>query len=184
MKLSLGLTIGSLVVLVLTTSLIASGTAGVYALLTKVVLEPNASAPERIQLWGAFTLAEGANTLTPQRGYMYFKLPADPKLREAALKEWTDFKTIAGTGQAVAFGRFGYIGAFADELISRPAGNPPYVLLEGAQVPGMWGAKNPVRAESVTPAAPDNYPVDMGLTKLSSTGNLAAVVKRLEEALK
>jgi hypothetical protein len=115
---------------------------------------------------------------------MYFALPTDAKLRELALKEWADFKTIAGTGQAVAFGQFGYIGAFSDELLSRPAGMPPYVLMEGAQIPGYLGSKNPVRVESVTPVAPDKYPLNMGLTKLSNTGNLAAVVKRLEQALK
>ncbi|HWN99480.1 MAG TPA: hypothetical protein VNS63_09445, partial [Blastocatellia bacterium] len=30
---------------------------GVYARVDKVVFEPNAGAPERIQIWGAFALA-------------------------------------------------------------------------------------------------------------------------------
>ena len=30
---------------------------GVYARIDKVSLEPNATAPERIQIWGAFALA-------------------------------------------------------------------------------------------------------------------------------
>jgi hypothetical protein len=35
----------------------ASDPVGVYALVEKVVLEPNEKAPERIQIWGAFSLA-------------------------------------------------------------------------------------------------------------------------------
>ena len=133
-----------LILLLATSALTASGLVGIYAVVSKVVFEPNDRAPERIQIWGAFTLVDGGTgtggkTLTPQRGYMYFSLPGTGNFgtenrgrKETALKEWADFKAIAGTGQAVAFGRFGYIGAFADELISRPAGMPPYVLM----VPG------------------------------------------------
>ena len=150
-------------------------------------------APERIQIWGAFTLVDGGagtggKTLTPQRGYLYFALPSsieNANLRQVALKEWADFKAIAGTNQAVAFGRFGYIGVFSDELISRPAGNPPVVLMGGDPVNFNGShSKNPIRGESVTPDSPDPYPLNMGLTKLSSTGNLAAIVDQLQKALK
>ena len=106
-------------------------------------------------------------------------------MREAALKECADFKAIAGTNQAVAFGRFGYIGVFQDELISRPAGMPPYVLIGGnpASFNGAR-AENPIRGESVAPESPNSYPVNMGLTKLSATGDLAAIVNQLQQALK
>jgi hypothetical protein len=182
-----------LILLLATTALMASGQVGIYAVVSKVVFEPNDKAPERIQIWGAFTLVDGGTgtggkTLTPQRGYLYFVLPSateNANLREIALKECTDFKTIAGTNQAVAFGRFGYIGAFADELISRPAGMPPYVLM-GGDPTNFNGShsKNPIRGESATPASPDPYPLNMGLTKLSSTGDLATVVNQLQQALK
>src|SRR5262245_22057886 len=125
-----------LIVSLVSAKLMASGQVGIYAVISKVVLEPNDRSPERIQIWGAFTLVEGGTggngaTLTPRRGYLYFTLPvAEERLqREAALKEWADFKSIAGTGQAVAFGQLIYIGAFTDELISRPAGMPPYLIL-------------------------------------------------------
>ena len=36
--------------------LVASGPAGIYGVVSKVVFEPNDAAPERIQIWGAFTL--------------------------------------------------------------------------------------------------------------------------------
>ena len=180
------------IVLMATPHLMASGQVGIYGVISKVVFEPNDKTPERIQIWGAFTLVDGGTgsggkTLTPQRGYLYFTLQAasSPVEKEVALKEWADFKAVAGTGQAVAFGRIIYIGAFSDELISRPAGMPPYLILGGAGGSGSGGAsKNIVRAESVAPSAPDIYPLNMGLTKLSSTGNLAAVVKELQNALK
>lgn len=186
-----------LILLFAASALTASGLVGIYAVVSKVVFEPSDRAPERIQIWGAFTLVDGGagtggKTLTPQRGYMYFSLPGTGNFgtenrgqKETALKEWADFKAIAGTGQVVAFGSLSYIGAFSDELISRPAGMPPYVLM----VPGYGDSiqlhsKNPIRQESVAPTAPDSYPPGMGLTKLSSTGDLAAIVNQLQQALK
>lgn len=179
-----------LILLLATATLLASGQVGIYAVVSKVVFEPNDKAPERIQIWGAFTLVDGGTgsggkTLTPQRGYLYFVLPSpaeNANLREIALKEWADFKAIAGTNQAVAFGRFGYIGAFADELISSPAG----MVLMGGNPTNFNGShtKNPIRGETATPVSPDPYPVNMGLTRLSSTGDLSAIVNQLQQALK
>jgi hypothetical protein len=78
---------------------------GVYAIIDKVVLEPGPNSPDRIQIWGDFALAK-ANDRNfydpPQRGYLYFKLPAGKE--DASRKEWNDFKTIAGTGQVIGFG--------------------------------------------------------------------------------
>ena len=189
--------IAVLILLLATSALRASGQAGIYAIVSKVVFEPNDKAPERIQIWGAFTLVDGGNgtggkTLKPQRGYMYFSLPGTGYFgtdnrgqKNAALKEWADFRAIAGTGQVVAFGNLSYIGIFSDELISRPAGMPPYVLM----VPGSGDSiqlhsKNPIRQESVAPNAPDSYPISTGLTRLSSTGDLAAIVNQLQQALR
>ena len=82
----------------------ASDLVGVYAFIDKVVLEPSDAAPERIQAWGGFALAEGnGEKYAPaQRGYMYFKLP--PGKEKAALREWNDLKSLAGKDQLVAFG--------------------------------------------------------------------------------
>ena len=189
--------LASLILLFATTALLASGQVGIYAVVSKVVFEPNDKAPERIQIWGAFTLVDGGTgsggkTLTPQRGYMYFSLPGTGNFgtdnrsqKEAALKEWADFKAIADTGQVVAFGSLGYIGVFSDELISRPAGMPPYVLM----TPGYGDSiqlrsKNPIRPESTAPTGPDSYPLNTGLIRLSNTGDRAAIVKQLQQALK
>jgi hypothetical protein len=82
----------------------ASDPVGIYAFVDKVVLEPSDGSPERIQVWGGFALAEGRGEqyAAPQRGYMYFTLK--PGEEETCRKEWNDLKSMAGTGQIVAFG--------------------------------------------------------------------------------
>ena len=82
----------------------ASGPIAVYALVERVVFEPNPETPERIQVFGIFiTAAERSNSYSdPQRGYLYFTVPANS--RELALREWADLKSVAGTHQVVAFG--------------------------------------------------------------------------------
>ena len=82
----------------------ASDRVAVYAKVDRVVLEPSADAPETIQIWGVFSLAQPNNAndyLPAARGYLYFKLPGT---RDAARREWADLKAVAGTGQIVAFG--------------------------------------------------------------------------------
>jgi hypothetical protein len=82
----------------------ASDPVGIYAFVDKVVLEPSDGSPERVQVWGGFALAEGRGDeyATAQRGYMYFTLK--PGEEEICRKEWNDLKSVAGTGQIVAFG--------------------------------------------------------------------------------
>jgi hypothetical protein len=82
----------------------ASDPVGIYALVDKVVFEPSDSAPERIQIWGAFALAEGRGYQyePAKRGYLYYKLNSEKK--EVCLKEWADLKSVAGTKKVVGFG--------------------------------------------------------------------------------
>jgi len=78
---------------------------GIYALIDRVVLEPNSAAPERIQVWGAFALAskEDRNSYNPPgRGYLYFS--CKPGKEEVCRKEWSDLKAVAGTGQVIGLG--------------------------------------------------------------------------------
>jgi len=183
----------ALLLMLAASTLMASGGAGIYAIVTRVVFEPNDIAPERMQIWGAFTLVDGGTgsggkTLTPRRGYLYFTLPSadgNPYQRGVALKEWADFKAIAGTVQAVAFGSLGYGGVFSEDLISPPAGMPSSLCWGGnPDNPVLCRSGNPVHAESAALASPITYPMNMGLTKLSNTGNLAEVVKQLQDSLK
>jgi hypothetical protein len=110
---------------------------GVYARVDKVVLEPNANAPERIQIWGAFALAskEDRNSYgSAQRGYLYFT--CKPGKEEVCRKEWADLKAIAGTGQVIGFG-------------------------------GRSQPRPRVRKGEDKPADPDEYPLNFGLVKVS-----------------
>ena len=89
----------------------ASDPVGIYTFVDKVVYEPSTGAPERIQVWGGFALAKGGGERYEQaeRGYMYFKLRQGEE--EVCRKEWADLKSVAGTGQIVAFGaRYGKNG--------------------------------------------------------------------------
>jgi hypothetical protein len=82
----------------------ASDRVAVYAKVDRVLLQPSADAPETIQIFGVFSIAErnNPNDYRPAaRGYLYYRLPAK---RDAARREWTDLKAIAGSGQLVAFG--------------------------------------------------------------------------------
>jgi hypothetical protein len=83
----------------------ASDPIGVFAKIDKVVLEPNDNVPDRVQLWGSFCLADQKDRdsyLPPQKGFLYYKLPAEKS--EAARKEWNDLKATAGTGTVIGFG--------------------------------------------------------------------------------
>ena len=83
----------------------ASDPTACYAFVEKVIFEPNEAQPERAQVWGVFTLAKPNDRndyLTPQRGYLYFKLPQDKQ--EQVQKQWADLKSVAGTHKVVAFG--------------------------------------------------------------------------------
>src|SRR2546422_625448 len=91
---------------------LASDPVGIYALVDKVVFEPNATNPERIQVWGAFAIAEGYGYTykNAERGFLYYKTNSEKPT--ACRNEWTDLKAVAGTGQIVAFGsRYGEKGA-------------------------------------------------------------------------
>jgi|KBSMisStandDraft_5_1062788.scaffolds.fasta_scaffold13364_5 hypothetical protein len=52
----------------------ASGPIAVYALVDRVVLEPNEDAPKRIQIWGTFAVEKLPYSSTysdPEKGYLY-----------------------------------------------------------------------------------------------------------------
>lgn len=71
----------ALILLLVSSMLMASGGVGIYGIVSKVVFEPDDKSPERIQIWGAFTFVDegtgsGGRTLTPKRGYLYFALPS------------------------------------------------------------------------------------------------------------
>jgi hypothetical protein len=184
-------TIAALFVFLTAARLPASGPIGIYGIVEKVVFEPNERSPERIQVWGAFAYVDGgaSNGLavsTVKRGYLYFRLPspdiANARDVDVIKKEWADLKAVAGTGQAIAFGSWGYIGSFAGLQPQARSSMPPYIL---ERAPG-GGAQTDlrVRPASEAPTAPAAYQTETGIVKLSDRGSHAAIVKQLKDGLK
>ncbi|MFO1497264.1 MAG: hypothetical protein U1G07_02515 [Verrucomicrobiota bacterium] len=119
----------------------ASDPIGIYAIIDKAVLEPNADAPERIQLFGTFSLARPGGYrdqyAPPQSGYLYYKLK--PGEKEVCEREWADLKSLAGKGQAIGFAsRFREMGR--------------------------------LRKADEKPGNPDEYPVASGIVKIKGNG--------------
>ena len=130
MKRTIGLAVAG-VALALTTVLQASDMVGVYGVVEKVVIEPNDKAPERIQIWGAFAMAEGRGSTygQAQRGYLYYTCPSGQE--NVCRKEWSDLKSVAGKGTAVGLGmRYKPTGRVrkADEKVASP---DPYPIQMG-----------------------------------------------------
>ena len=111
----------------------ASDRIGVYAVVEKVTLEPSDTAPQRAQVWGAFSFADtkdGSAYGPAQRGYLYYTCPAGQE--SICRKEWSDLKSVAGKGTGVGFGfRYADKGRVrkADEKASSP---DPYPIERGA----------------------------------------------------
>ena len=119
------------------TSIPYSDPIGVYVLIDKVVLEPNQETPQRIQIWGAFALASKNDRDSyndPIRGYLYFTCKAGRET--TCVKEWTDLKAAAGTGQVIGFG--------GRDIMPRPR----------------------LRKSADQPSDPDEYPINFGLVRM------------------
>jgi hypothetical protein len=155
---------------------VASGQAGIYGIVERVVFEPDARSPERVQIWGAFALIERGGTaypggrytevegqvftnfvhLKPTRGYLYFRLPDVATEIENGRREWSDLASVAGTQQAVAFG---YWDRSRGDKLMR------------------------VRDKASKPENPDPYYTDVGVAKLAASGNHATIVSELRKLL-
>ena len=106
----------------------ASDRTAVYARIDKVVLEPTADAPQRVQIWGVFAMAKPNDVndyLSPARGYLYFALAANP---QAAQKEWADLQSVAGSGQIVGFGSRWDLKARVRASDEKPDNADPYAM--------------------------------------------------------
>jgi len=133
-----------------TSELRASGPIAAYAIVENVVMEPNDTTADRIQVWGVFMLEtspQSSSYASPQRGYLYFS--CKPGKEEICRKEWADLKTIAGTDQIVGFG-------------SRQEASPR------------------VRKAEDKAANPDEYPINFGLVKVSDRRSDQAPIRELK----
>ena len=189
---SIGVIVVALAVTV--TNLWASGPVGIYGVVERLVFEPNEASPERVQLWGAFMFVQGGGsqagltTSSAARGYLYFRLPqpsnrpVTPAMIEQVKREWADLAAVAGTGDAVGFGLWGFIGPFPTSADYDPTATRPF-LLEAAP---RGGARTDlrVRPASEPPSGPTTYQVDAGVIRLTPDGSHAAIVAALQEALR
>lgn len=144
--------------MVLTVALQASDAIGVYTVIEKVVLEPSETAPERIQIWGAFALADGKSPSSyapAQRGYLYYTCPQGQD--SICRKEWADLKSVAGKGIGIGFGHR-----------HSPTGR--------------------VRKADEKASSPDPYPIQMGVVRVEKASDRGAetlqVIDGLRQALK
>jgi hypothetical protein len=144
-----------------TIAVYASDFTGVYAVVDKVVLEPSDTAPQRVQIWGAFALSDGqrgSNYKPAEKGYMYFT--CEPGRESICRNEWTDIKSVAGKDSGIGWG-YRY----------SPAGR--------------------VRKADEKPANPDVYPIHDGVVKVEkktpeTIGNAETlrVIDGIRQALK
>lgn len=121
----------------------ASDPVGVYGLVNGVVLQPNATAPTHVQLFGWFALADKATSdyTAPQAGYMYYACPSGDAATCAM--EWADIQKIGAAGDCVGYGsrRDPSTFQYRDNGVVRPAGE--------------------------TPAKPNVYPIAMGVASVA-----------------
>jgi hypothetical protein len=90
---------------VATMTLHASVPVGVYAVVDKVVVEPNDTQPERVKIWGVFSVWDersGAGYAAPERGFLYYSCAK--REIELCRAEWADLKSVAGRNETVGFG--------------------------------------------------------------------------------
>lgn len=128
----------------------ASDRTGCYALVDKVVLEPSANNPERIQVWGVFAMPVPNDVnfyRPPQQGYLYFALPRSGA--DLTRKEWSDLNRMAGKRQVVALG-------------------------------GRFTMKARVRPASEKPGSPDAYDVAAGVFQMRSDTDYTPIKSLLE----
>ena len=136
----------------------ASGPVAVYAKVDRVVMEPNEQAPERIQVWGAFSIANGPNTdkfNPPASGYLYYRLPAkfdnaNETDMQTARNEFRDLKSVAGTTAIVAFG-------------------------------AQWRGVPRLRKADEKPESPDAFTLNIGVRKINADGATFPPIRALRD---
>ena len=140
--------------IVLGVALQASDMVGVYAVVERVTLEPSESAPQRVQIWGAFSFADTKNGSAygpVERGYLYYSCPSGQE--SICAKEWSDLKSVAGKSAAVGFGQR-----------YKPTGR--------------------VRKADDKAASPDPYPIQMGVIRVDNPSDRGSDTMKVIDGLK
>ncbi len=141
----------------------------------------------RLRRWPVRIPVGTSGISAAKRGYLYFKIrSAHPGFTsesqiKASRNEWADLKAVAGTGQAVGFGKWGYIARIRIGYSRTPRPVGPSVILE-VSPSGGESADLRVRPASEAPANPATYQTNIGVIKLDANGRHAAIVKALRDA--
>lgn len=80
---------------------------GIYAIIDHVTFEPDAGPPNSVRIFGVFVVPvrlSSGNYRSPQRGYLYFRLA--PGTEQATRRDWSELKTVAGSGKVIGFGKY------------------------------------------------------------------------------
>jgi len=139
----------------------------IYAMVERVVFEPNDAAPRRVLIWGAFANIDG-NLSKAERGYLYFFTDGFPNKTDGGppevVGEGKAIKGAAGSRDAVAFSRWYYIVQRGDD-------------------PKDYGRIR-VRPISELPSNPDPYQIIAGTVKVTAGGDRGVIVRLLRDALR
>ncbi|MFI5309745.1 MAG: hypothetical protein ACHQQ3_00815 [Gemmatimonadales bacterium] len=122
---------------------------GVYAVIDKVVLAPNAS-PATIQVWGTFAVTDqkpGDGYQPAAKGYLYYSVNTTNE--RATRAEWADLQALAGKKTVVGFG-----AKWQRLSVGR------------------------VRCATEAAAEPDVYPLGIGVIKVPEPRNSAFAIQQ------
>ena len=84
-----------------------NGTIGIYAVIDQVTFEPEGPSPNFIRISGVLVVPvpmSSGQYRSLQRGYLYFRIR--PAMEHETRKDWNELKSLAGTGQVVAFAQY------------------------------------------------------------------------------
>ena len=99
----------------------AGGPPPAYVVVDRVVLEPSATAPERIRIEGSFIRLENVRRYEygkPVHGFVYLSL--EPGKEKECRAEWAKWQKAAGTGKVVTVGSCHDAGTFLTTKIHKP----------------------------------------------------------------
>jgi hypothetical protein len=132
----------------------ASDMVGVYAVVEKVLLEPGDAAPQRIQIWGAFALSDQKSGSTYGPAQRGYLYYSCPAGRETVCRK--EWEDL----KAVA-GKDTGVGFGA-----------------------RYKDTGRIRKADEKPAAPDAYPIERGVVRLSAGHESLPVIDRIKAALR
>src|SRR5271165_2978580 len=96
---------------------------GIYAIVDQIAFEPDDGSPNSVRISGIFVVPvrmSSGSYHSPQRGYLYFRIA--PETEQATRRDWSELKTLAGSGKVIGFGQY-WVPNLDD-----PQGNPHHTL--------------------------------------------------------